>query len=399
VRGRRQWAFQVPAIHPRVVVKLERFADYFAAERPYLDGVDVFVIPDSATRLAAMKTGQIHVIPQGVISNDTAGLDSFGITVQELNRNAGINLVLNTTGPPYDDIRVRRAINLALDRDATVAASEGTRGGLMLPGGQWALPEAALLTREGYGNKTTERELAAQLLADADYPNGFVTTIITTDGITVPAEVALGELSSLNIDATIEVVAAAEHFERLMTKDYELAIVPVSEPLDDVDLMFSREYLGSAPQNYTGLVDAQMEALFSQQRQQIGSSARLNSVHQLINHTMDQQAFLNLYWGKLHVPVHDNTADFQVHPNVSQNLRWQDVWFTDAPPPPPIPALSPWGILFLAGVFVLVLVWRLSSRHEGSLPTSSDVGVASRSGIYLGRGRAAGAASAAGSPR
>ena len=362
---------------------LEKNADYFVSGRPYLDGVTIFPIPDANTRLAAMKAGVIDAVPWGIYPYQVSDLDSFPVIVQQVPQNWATTLIMNTTVSPFDDIRVRNAINLQLDRNEIVGTLGGMVGGLMMPGGQWALPEFTLLARDRYGDLVDERELARQLMVDAGFPDGFSIEILASTLLPKPtaAELVADQLLLLDIDATVLIKSGTQYSSDRNSMNYDLAIDTVAEPLDDVDLMFSKEYLSAAPENHTGLFDSQMETLFvtQQQVQQQFVSTRLGKVHDLINRTMDQNAFLALDWQKRYVPVSNLVADFQIHPNLVQNLRWQDVWFADSPvptptptaTPTPIPGLSGPGLLLLAGLLMLsyLLVWkRRSPTGENRIP-------------------------------
>ncbi|MBI4200105.1 MAG: ABC transporter substrate-binding protein [Chloroflexi bacterium] len=379
--------FKCKEFMPGQFVRVERFSNYFVPGRPYLDGVDAYVVPDAATRLAAFKTGQIHTIPTGITASQAVDLQASMATlatVQQLTRNLALALILNTTmtHPEFGPILFgqngnRRAVNLVLDRDALASQLGLTKGDLVMPGGQWTLSTSELLAREGYGNKAAEVALADQLLADAGYPNGFATTI-TASPSTLPSgvsHVAAAELVAsqllpqpININASINVFDSATYYQKLRDKDYQMAITTVGEPLDDVDLMFTKEYLCSAPVNFTGLCDSQMDTLFSQQQQELNSAARLTKARQLTSHTMDQNAFLIVGWEKGYVPVRNTVADFQAHPTLVQNARWEDVWFNLAAPAPipiptPIPSLGLRGLVALAVLLGLAVVWASRMRR------------------------------------
>src|SRR5262245_65673808 len=86
-------------------------------------------------------------------------------------------LIFNTERKPYDDVRVRQALSLALDRWAGGAALSKISimkhvGGIMRPGSEWALPEAELEQQPGFARDIEKsRALARELLKKAGVEN------------------------------------------------------------------------------------------------------------------------------------------------------------------------------------------------------------------------------------
>lgn len=94
---------------------LERNANYYG-ESPYLDALEIRVIPDAAQRLSTLQTGAADMS----MVNDFGQVpqaEAAGLIVDETIVSGGSTITLNHTVAPFDDIRVRKAVQLALDRD------------------------------------------------------------------------------------------------------------------------------------------------------------------------------------------------------------------------------------------------------------------------------------------
>jgi peptide/nickel transport system substrate-binding protein len=149
---------------------------YWDKANVHYDKVTIKVIPNPNTALAALKTGQVDVI-QGI--QDTAdAAKAAGLQVTSTPQ-VFVGLALadraGTKLPPLRDIRVRQALNHAVDRDKL------TRGLFREYG--TVTEQVVLPGTDGYNDKRAysyDPARARQLLTEAGYPNGFSVPVITT---------------------------------------------------------------------------------------------------------------------------------------------------------------------------------------------------------------------------
>src|SRR5881409_1495429 len=106
----------------KVRVVLQRNPDYFDKGRPYIDEYVILSTPDDATRVAAFRTGQSDVIWRASVSDAEAIRKSNPAVLAQSFHNtlAPFGLALAQDKPPYNDVRVRRAISMAIDRQKQV---------------------------------------------------------------------------------------------------------------------------------------------------------------------------------------------------------------------------------------------------------------------------------------
>ncbi|WP_232631525.1 ABC transporter substrate-binding protein [Methylobacterium sp. Leaf118] len=174
--------FRFAGFRPDLTVRYRRFPDYWrppgadtagetgpgAGTRP-IEGLIFSITPNAAVRLTKLKAGECQVMAfPGPADLDAvrADPDLALLSGEELNV---AYLALNTTRPPMTDLRVRRAINLAIDRRAIVEAVYGPAGRLArnpLPPGSWAF-------HDGLPETPFDRAAAAGLLAEAGFAQGF----------------------------------------------------------------------------------------------------------------------------------------------------------------------------------------------------------------------------------
>ncbi|MFC9787374.1 ABC transporter substrate-binding protein [Rhodococcus sp. NPDC127528] len=114
--------FKLVSRTPNTALVFERNEHYWIPDRPFLDRVEVAIIPDSQALLSSLKSGQVAVA-SGLNYRDnetlgkTNGFQSVSLEGAELQVYVGANV----THPALADVRVRRAVAYAVDRDRVIA--------------------------------------------------------------------------------------------------------------------------------------------------------------------------------------------------------------------------------------------------------------------------------------
>ncbi|MBI2849476.1 MAG: ABC transporter substrate-binding protein [Chloroflexi bacterium] len=157
---------------------------------PYLDAVKYLIIPDASTREAALRTGKVDQMG-GFNWEEAAQMRKTVPALKELETASGSRMTaagLRIDRPPFNDIRVRRAMLMATDFKAVVDGLFGGRGEILtwpsqpLPGYEDLYlslddPEMPASVKELY---VYNPEKAKQLLKEAGFPNGFKTSVLVT---------------------------------------------------------------------------------------------------------------------------------------------------------------------------------------------------------------------------
>ena len=89
--------------------------DYWVKDRPYFDGMTISIVPDDGTRLAALRAGQIDIENPSADQAETFKSDK-AFRYEESLQGGITALRYNASRPPFDDPRVRHAIDLVIDR-------------------------------------------------------------------------------------------------------------------------------------------------------------------------------------------------------------------------------------------------------------------------------------------
>jgi peptide/nickel transport system substrate-binding protein len=195
-------------------IRMERNRDYFSDSpkpMPKVDKVEIRFIPDPQTQIAEMLAGGVDIIWN--VARDQAeqlrGAPNLQVVPGETGRIAFLHLngSEKTPGPPLRDIRVRKAILHAIDREAMVKSIvfEGAR---VLHTN--CHPSQFGCTDEGAPRYPYDPAKAKQLLSDAGFPNGFDIDLYAYRD-RPQTEAMIGYLRAVGIRANLRFVQAPAH--------------------------------------------------------------------------------------------------------------------------------------------------------------------------------------------
>lgn len=241
----------------------ERFDDYWQPDLPYLDGVTVKVITDDTTRMAALRSGEVHQM-QGFPANLLATIAEGGFAYEPMLDPSTWTLVFNLNNPPapIDDVRVRQAIALALNKQELMMsrigdAPVGEPSKMPSSSGEfWYLPDL----EDPFPAQDLTR--VAELLAEAGYAEGLPPLILPA---TVEAqryvEVMAGQLSAAGIEAQIDIVDRTASRERMEQFDWHLTL-NVTGPRTDPSQKYATYYSGAAAEGKANPNLPEVDALY-----------------------------------------------------------------------------------------------------------------------------------------
>jgi len=186
---------------------------------------------------------------------------------------------MRTDKPPFNDVRVRQAVSMALDRQAVIDAFYLGYGieqqGPIHASSPWYLEDQGECAKYGVYNP----EEAKRLLAEAGYPNGFETTLNTTAawGSTWMeyAEFWVDSLKKIGITATIKPTDLAGHYVNRVCKYEGLSWTYVwGGATIDPDVWLNVMYLPGGYVNYSCVDDDRLSELLIAQQTALTPEAR-----------------------------------------------------------------------------------------------------------------------------
>jgi peptide/nickel transport system substrate-binding protein len=211
----------------KVRVVLARNPDYWDKGRPYLDEYVILSTPDAATRLAAFRTGQSDIlwVASPGEAETVRKTNPSAVTQAYHNTLTPFGLALAQDKPPFNDVRVRRAISMAIDRQKQV---ETVYEGHGIPG--WGVPyiyyQDKMPTLAQLGPWWQYRPAEAKkLLAEAGHPNGFPTTVFYYEyfpQMTSQVQLVQQDLKrNLNIDVKITKLDYTTYYGRYVESKWD----------------------------------------------------------------------------------------------------------------------------------------------------------------------------------
>jgi len=253
-------------------VVLKRNPDFWVKDRPFLDGITYVIITDNASLLAAFKSGQHDVSGAILVKED---FDEFeadpSISVAKAPSLFYPVVHLNVRREPYDDIRVREALNIAINRDLIIQlamSGEGQYSGpIQWPQFQWSLPQEQL-------KSFYQRDLvkAKQLMEAAGRGDGFTARLKTprlpgVNFINDIARIIVESWKDINVEVQIDEVELGAYISSvLLTGNFDMTFFP-NLPYDEPDrpLAFYHSLGVTGSGNWTGYSNPALDKLIDAQ--------------------------------------------------------------------------------------------------------------------------------------
>lgn len=263
-------------------IVVERFDDYFGTPAK-LQTVVYTIIPEAASRVIALETGEVDVIDKPT-DEDLARLeaDTENFTVLRKPTISQRLFRFGCNDPIISNTKVRQAIVYAIDRQAIIDA--------LFTGSAYPSTAPLAPVTFGYSNLgeiEQDLELAKSLLAEAGYPDGFDTKIVTTEryqnGIEL-AEIISQQLAEIGINAEIEVwewSALSASWNGITADEFDqpIFIMGAGPSMRDADGglrgLYTTSETGLNDRNYGFYSNAEVDALIEQGMQETDQQKRV----------------------------------------------------------------------------------------------------------------------------
>ena len=256
--------WKVKELDPDVFLDYERNPLYHLDDRPYLDGVRHTVIADPAAAVAAFEAGKVHITDQtfpettrSEAEEVIAGMGGKAILSEALPAAWILPYYVSLRREPWDDINARRAIHLAINRQAyTDLIEEGLGGpqGFFQVGWLGGFSEEELLSRPGFRQpKDDDIAEARRLLQEAGVPEGHQVNVLTPPAgglYTKQCTLLADDLAAIGLDPQIESIAWGELGPRRIAGEFDFTCQATGALYLDTDSFISLLYLEKGGRNW-----------------------------------------------------------------------------------------------------------------------------------------------------
>lgn len=319
----------------------DRNPTYFKQGRPFFDGIIVYLIPDTARRIAALQAGQVL----GTFNPFTGVNRPEDMAILEEQTDGQMRALilpdsgfeayfLNNAKPPFDDERVRRAFYLALDRDLGIERAIkgfGTPGTYFAPGVVENLDDLRANNAAFAEDRAAAIEEAKALLAEAGYPDGIKVKMNTRNSNpTLPAAEVAGAQLRRDVGIDIEIIPndLATTYAVMRDGTHEISTVGTGIILRDPADILNQFYLQDVLRNPQNWQDDRVDELIDLQNRAIDQRARQGHLEEIANILHTGKSHLVVYfWGSNGGALDYRIRNFHTPPTLQQIHKWDHVWF------------------------------------------------------------------------
>ena len=259
--------FALASAEPKVTT-LAAYAGYHAGA-PLLAGMQWRLLNSTDELYDALRARTIDVAPaSGREESNALGEEVDGLDVFIEPSLAWLSLALGTNAPALRDDRVRRAIDLALDREALIAAAAADVDGVMcgpvnqhLADGFWSLSHDELTELQGGGSIEDRRAEAAELVRAAGAENALITLqVAQAESLPAVAASIREQLARIGLRVTVELRPVLAWYVASRSGEFEASLI-AHPPYETPDGAL-RWYHSGGPDgdgNPMGLADAALD--------------------------------------------------------------------------------------------------------------------------------------------
>ena len=340
--------FKPTVLSKDVSIELERNQDYWKEGLPYIDGSIHYYIADKGTAIGAYRTSQVLMStwPATNLSNteilELQSSEADLLDVYLIPNSSFLGTLINTTIEPFNDVRVRRALHLAVDRKEFRDIFGGGIApiGLPFPPNSWfgrseeeALEVPGIRQGPGGGKHPDDIAEAKRLLAEAGVPEGFEVNIMARTAVEY---VDLAQLLSdqlrrhLGWNATVQPIDSATGITRYKEQDFQIAAQGTAVLVGEPDPIIGKVFMpGGLWIQWSGW-EAPQEFLdwFTAQSQELDRTKRAETLRQMEDYilTEDPGPLLVYYWSFRDQVVNKRIKNFHMPASLWTQLKNDRIW-------------------------------------------------------------------------
>lgn len=319
-------------------IKGERNPDYYRPGKPYLDGFIAILAPKQAVRADAIRADRAAMEFRGLPPSTRDELvKELGdkLTVQESDWNCGNVLTPNHQKKPFDDVRVRKALFLAIDQwkgaqALSKIAIVKTVGSIVFPGSPLAATKEELQHMIGFWPDIEKsRAEARRLLKEAGQEN--LAFELLNRNVDQPYKIVgtwlVDEWSKIGVKATQRVVPIGPEFDAMRSGDFTVLLQAncqnVVNPIADVGRFLPHDV---QRENYGYFVDPEMIDIYNRMLKETDATKVRALMRQYDTHVNQQTHQLSVTWWHRIIPMRSYVKGWKISPSHYLNQDLANIW-------------------------------------------------------------------------
>jgi len=297
--------WMLDSYRPNVGMTLVRNPTYFVPGLPNIDRIEILVDEDKASRIAAFLTGKYDLGTEFPGTIDWTDWDVVKRGRRDLKTmlypsNVMSHIYVRNDKPPFSDVRVRRAMSLAINRQAIIDATYEGNGAFNPPVPaalkEWSIP----IDQLGDGARYYKPDLAAarKLMAEAGHANGFAATMdFTTYGSNVlvdQMQLILKDLKSIGIEVKLNTKEYGAYIATTFYGKYDsMAFGPQTPFLEPDNFLYGQYYPGEI-KNHGHINDPVVADMLIRQRRTQEPAKRREQILEIQRYLANQQYYVQI---------------------------------------------------------------------------------------------------------
>jgi peptide/nickel transport system substrate-binding protein len=331
--------FKLVAYNVGQSLKGERNPDFYDKGKPYLDGIEAILAPKQATRVDAIRADRAQIDFRGLPPSARDELkQALGdkINVQESVWNCGSDIFFNHKHKPFDDVRVRRALTLAIDRWGGAPALSKIAivkevGGIVFPTSPFAMKKEELQTIAGFWPDIEKsRAEAKRLLKEAGVEN--LSFELLNRDVDQPYKYVgiwlVDQWAKIGVKVTQKVVPSGPWFQSMRTGQFAVVHYPICHSTVN-PILDSQPYLPTSvsSENYGYYEDPQEVEIYNKMLRETDPEKQHALMHEFEKLVMDTEAHATkiLWWNRI-ILYRSYVKGFKISPSHFIGMDLANIW-------------------------------------------------------------------------
>ena len=300
--------------------------DYTHAGAPYIETLVFRIIPESATQVSAFEAGEVSVLTVPPTDVERFQQDARFEMLDFLRKGVGLFMEFNVQQAPFDDIKVRTAMNYAIDKDIIIQVALrglGIPAYGVLPPSIWGYWDGIEQYAPHY-----DAEKALALFKEAGWEQGsdgtlqkdgkpFAFTLYTApiDTWTQSAQIVQQQLAGLGITMDIQTFEFGTMLDKLKAGEQQADFMGYTYTSPDiVYLWFNSSNIGTGLA-HSHFADEKLDGLINTSRTETEDASRLAAYEEIQKDITDEALWVPLWTNENYLALQPDIVDATVHPD------------------------------------------------------------------------------------